>query len=56
MRNLRDSLSDISEDLLTLIDRLEECAEDDQALAPKINILIDKLASISEELDEIRES
>ncbi len=55
MYDARKELTSIGDDLLELIDRLEECAEDDENLAKPVNELIDKLASVSEALEELAE-
>ena len=55
MSDTRRELSLIGDDLLELIDRLEECAEDDESLSKPVNELIDKLTAVSEALEELAE-
>ncbi len=56
MNDTAKQLDSINTDLLELMDRLEEVAEDDEQVSDKVNAVIDLLARASEALDELCEA
>ena len=56
MNDTKRLLDSINTDLLELMDRLEEVAEDDQQVCTELNEIIDLLADASEMLDELCET
>ena len=56
MNDTKRLLDSINTDLLELMDRLEEVAEDDQQVCTELNEIIDLLADASEKLDELCET
>ena len=56
MNDTKKLLDSINTDLLELMDRLEEVAEDDQQVCTELNEIIDLLADASEKLDELCET
>ena len=56
MNDTAKQLDSINTDLLELMDRLEEVAEDDEQVSDKVNAVIDLLARASEALGELCEA